>query len=81
MHDVKSRHNLIMQMCERPGIHTKKITLKVTTVFTLFIITWLGLGVRTGGLGVPPLLQEEVDRSTPLTRLIRDVPGGSALSS
>ena len=37
----------------------------------------IGVGTGGGGLGV----QEEVDRSTPSTGLMRDVPGGSALSS
>ena len=40
-----------------------------------------GGGGGAGGAIAPHFLQEEVDRFTPSTGLIRDVPGGSALRS
>ena len=45
-------------------------------------VTVRSIGVGTGGGGGGGGgMGEEVDRSTPSTGLIRDVPGGSALSS
>ena len=39
----------------------------------------VGTGGGAGGAIPPHFLQEEVNRSTPSTRLMRDVSGGSAL--